>query len=196
MGAWSAFAFLSIQVSKPRAVLPPVVLLQRTVSIMLHSCVMTAISIFQAIWLRKWRSHLHTATPKSLENTHYEIIIMTEVDMSFFLVQGLHVLQAASAPPCGLSIVVHTTGTETIMTELSWFLFSFGHHCLSQFWSPFLPPHCKIVKSLLYLYFLLLPWLVKVWMAIIRHFPLKFRYLFIYQLFTICSCVLYFTCSS
>lgn len=78
-----------------------------------------------------------------------------------FLVQGLHVLQAASAPPCGLSIVVHTTGTETIMTELSWFLFSFGHHCLSQFWSPFLPTHCKIIKSLLYLYFLLLPWLVK-----------------------------------
>lgn len=113
-----------------------------------------------------------------------------------FLVQGLHVLQAASAPPCGLSIVVHTTGTETIMTELSWFLFSFGHHCLSQFWSPFLPPYCKIVKSLLYLYFLLLPWLVKVRMAIIRHFPLKFRYLFIYQLFTICSCVQYFTCSS
>lgn len=77
------FAFLSIQVSKPRAVLPPVVLLQRTISSVFHSCVMTAFSIFQEIQLRKWRSHLHTATPKFLENTHYAIIIITEVDMSF-----------------------------------------------------------------------------------------------------------------
>lgn len=83
MWPWSAFAFLSIQVSKPRAVLPPVVLLQRTISSVFHSCVMTAISIFQELWLRKWRSHLHTATPKSLENTHYEIIIITEGEMSF-----------------------------------------------------------------------------------------------------------------
>lgn len=44
------------------------------------------------------------------------------------------------------------------MTELSWFLFSFGHDCLSQFWSPFLPSDYKIVKIWLYLYFLLLLW--------------------------------------
>lgn len=44
------------------------------------------------------------------------------------------------------------------MTELSWFLFSFGLDCLSQFWSPFLPPDYKIVKIWLYLYFLLLLW--------------------------------------
>lgn len=81
---------------------------------------------------------------KSLAESHTQIIgghtqrLMTEAGTlltpsSVCMLWCATITEAAPAPPGSLAIAVRATGTETITTELSWFLFSFGHHCLLQF---------------------------------------------------------------
>ena len=128
---------------------------------MFHSWVMIVVSVFQAIWPRLVKSLARGHTEILREHTPWDYgnawggggLFLVQVSMSWM--SGPH--KGCPAPPCSLSIALWGTGTETIMTELGWFLFSFGCHCLSHFWSPFLPPDYKIVKSQLYLYSLLLP---------------------------------------